>query len=79
MDDKLCIDCHYFLRTMDNGEYCTHNGATKVNKDLIVGVRKTFDSCHYQRAGGLCGPSGYNFKKNKTAPLGRLETRRRFQ
>ena len=77
--DKLCIDCHHFLRTMDGGEYCTHNAATTVNKDLVVGVRKTYDSCHYQRAGGLCGAAGYNFKKNSRQSIGRLETRRRFQ
>ena len=78
MSDKLCVNCHHFMKTLEGGEYCTHSNATAVKKDLVVGMRKTYDSCHYQRAGGLCGPAGYNFKKNNRPPLGRLETRRRF-
>ena len=76
--DKLCIECDFF-RMIEGKECCTHSASTSVKKDLIVGMRRSYDSCHYQRAGGLCGPAGYNFKRNKKPPIGQFETRRRFQ
>ena len=63
--DKLCINCTYFFQTMDKKELCSHNASTSVRKDLVVGMRQTYDSCQYQRAGGLCGPSAYNYKAKK--------------
>ena len=63
--DKICIDCQYFYLSTAKKELCTHNAATSVRKDLIVGMRQTYDTCQFQRAGGMCGPSGYNFKRKK--------------
>ena len=68
-DKKLCVDCTYFMQTIDKKELCTHNAATSVRKDLVVGMRTTYDSCQFQRAGGLCSPSAYNFKPKKGITL----------
>ena len=64
-NDKLCIECDYFHAAPDKRELCTHNAATSVRKDLVVGMRRTYDTCQFQRAGGMCGPLGYNFKRKK--------------
>ena len=64
-NNKLCIECTYFYLSSNKKELCTHNAATSVRKDLVVGMRRTYDTCQFQRAGGMCGPSAYNYKRKK--------------
>ena len=64
-NNKLCIECTYFYLSSNKKELCTHNASTSVRKDLVVGMRRTYDTCQFQRAGGMCGPAAYNYKRKK--------------
>ena len=74
MSEKLCIECDCFFIEGDGREVCRHGDATAIFKDVVVGKRKSYDSCIYQRTGGICGPAGVNWRRKKGAH-GPLEIR----